>query len=78
MEELEIYGNRITDIHIKDRIHGGGSVMLGRGDTDFHAFFNALSKIDYQGPFIMQVYRDDEGVAVFKEQLEWLKSKINI
>ena len=78
MEELETYGNRITDIHIKDRTAGGGSVMLGRGDTDFHAFFKALSNIDYQGPFIMQAYRDDEGITVFKEQLEWFRSRFCI
>ncbi|MBT6052970.1 MAG: TIM barrel protein [Candidatus Scalindua sp.] len=78
IEELQTYGNRITDIHIKDRIAGGGSVMLGKGDTDFHAFFKALSNIDYQGPFIMQAYRDDEGITVFKEQLEWVRSRFCI
>ena len=28
-EELEAYGNRITDIHIKDRVLGGGPIVLG-------------------------------------------------
>ena len=72
-EELATYGDRITDIHIKDRILGGGSVKLGEGDADFIKFFNELKKFDYQGPFIMQAYRDDEGVNVFKDQLEWIK-----
>jgi len=27
----------------------------------------------YQGPFIMQAYRNDEGVKVFKEQLAWIR-----
>lgn len=35
VEELSCYGNRISDIHIKDRIRSGGSVLLGNGDTDF-------------------------------------------
>ena len=72
-EELAAYGDRITDIHIKDRILGGSSVKLGEGDADFIKFFNELKKFDYQGPFIMQAYRDDEGVNVFKDQLEWIK-----
>lgn len=73
VEELNAYGNRITDIHIKDRKLGGGPVVLGLGSADFDAFFNKLSEFDYQGPFIMQAYRDEEGVEIFKQQLEWIK-----
>ncbi len=75
-EELAAYGVRITDIHIKDRKKGGGSVVLGTGDTDFDAFFDALSALDYDGPFIMQAYRDDEGVAVFQKQLDWIQPRL--
>lgn len=70
-EEFAAYGNRISDIHIKDRKMGGGSVFLGTGDADFVGFFMALETIDYKGPFVMQAFRDDEGVQVFKEQLNW-------
>mgnify|MGYP005634648347 CR=1 FL=1 len=72
-EELSAYGDRITDIHIKDRALGGGPVTLGRGSADFDKFFNKLREFNYQGPFIMQAYRDDEGVAIFKNQLNWIK-----
>jgi L-ribulose-5-phosphate 3-epimerase UlaE len=72
-EELAAYGDRITDIHIKDRVLGGGPVKLGEGNADFTRFFNELKKFDYQGPFIMQAYRDDEGVDIFKKQLNWVK-----
>jgi L-ribulose-5-phosphate 3-epimerase len=72
-EELATYGDKITDIHIKDRVLGGGPVVLGTGNTDFERFFEKLKKYDYQGPFIMQAYRDDEGVKVFKEQLAWIR-----
>lgn len=74
-EELACYGDRISDIHIKDRVLGGGSVMLGTGDTQFDRFFAVLASLNYQGPFILQAYRDDEGVAVFKQQLTWLKNR---
>lgn len=73
VEELDAYGHRITDIHIKDRSRGGGPVMLGAGDADFDRFFNHLKQLDFTGPFIMQAYRDDEGVAVFKQQMAWVE-----
>ena len=76
-EELTAYGDRITDIHIKDRILGGGPIELGKGNADFVKFFNELKNFDYKGPFIMQAYRDDEGIEIFKKQLEWVKPFIN-
>ena len=77
-EELEVYGDRITDIHIKDRVSGGGPVTLGEGNADFTKFFNKLKEFNYQGPFIMQAYRDDEGVEIFKKQLDWIKKYLNV
>lgn len=74
-EELRYYGDKISDIHIKDRTLGGGSVVLGTGDTQFEKFFAALEKLNYQGPFIMQAYRDDEGVEVFGKQLAWVRER---
>ena len=76
-EELNAYGNRISDIHIKDRVLGGGPVVLGNGDADFEIFFKKLKEIHYEGPFIMQAYRDDEGVEIFKKQLNWLTPYLN-
>jgi L-ribulose-5-phosphate 3-epimerase len=73
VEELDAYGKRITDIHIKDRMLGGGPVVLGQGVANFDAFFGKLNDFDYQGPFIMQAYRDEEGVEIFEQQLEWVK-----
>ncbi|MDC1450357.1 TIM barrel protein [Candidatus Thioglobus sp.] len=71
-EELAAYGNKITDIHIKDRILGGGPVILGEGNADFTKFFNKLKEYNYEGPFIMQAYRDDKGLEIFKKQLIWI------
>ena len=78
VEELSAYGDKITDIHIKDRVLGGGPVVLGTGDTEFERFFTKLKELDYQGPFIMQAFRDDEGVKVFKEQLVWIREYMEI
>lgn len=76
-EEFAAYGERISDIHIKDRKLKSGSVVLGSGDADFDSFFTALSKIQYNGPFIMQAFRDDEGVSICRQQLHWLQTNFN-
>ena len=41
-EELNIYGDLIYNIHIKDRKYCGQTVPLGEGDADFELFFNLL------------------------------------
>jgi L-ribulose-5-phosphate 3-epimerase UlaE len=74
VEELSEYGERISDIHIKDRLLGGGSVKLGTGNADIPGFLKLIEQFDYCGPFIMQAYRDDEGLGIFKDQLDWVQS----
>lgn len=69
-EEFNTYGEFISDIHIKDRLLNGGSVFFGEGNTDFDLFFEELKKLNYNGPIIFQLYRDDEGVEIFKKQFE--------
>ena len=39
--------------------------------------FELLSKNDYQGLIIFQAFRDDEGIEIFKEQLNWFLKKAN-
>ena len=73
-EELEAYGERISDIHIKDRLLGGGSVKLGTGNANIPVFLKLIENFNYSGPLIMQAYRDDDGFGVFKEQLDWVQS----
>jgi len=77
IKEFESYGTRISDIHIKDRKLKRGSVLLGTGDADFNAFFEALATIHYDGQFIMQAFRDEEGVAITKQQYSWLQTNFN-
>ena len=72
-EELSAYGHKITDIHIKDRLLNGGPVVLGRGNANFELFFTEIKKYHYSGPYIMQAYRDDEGLNIFNKQLNFIK-----
>ncbi|MBL4615233.1 MAG: sugar phosphate isomerase/epimerase [Magnetovibrio sp.] len=72
-EEFAAYGERITDIHLKDRVLGGGPIELGQGATDFETVMCLIANSNFDGPLIMQAYRDDEGVGVFKKQKAWLE-----
>lgn len=77
-KELEAYGSSISDLHIKDRIRDGGSVFLGLGDAKIKEFVGAfVSKFNFNGPVILQLYRDEEGLTVFKQQYEIFKNLIN-
>ena len=60
-EEISLLGPYIANVHIKDRVRGGGTVPLGAGDTDFKAVFAALAKAGYSGDFILQSARKDIG-----------------
>lgn len=75
-EEFDFYGNRITDLHIKDRVVNGGSVELGKGSVDFTLLKKLLNKYSYKNLIIMQAYRDDEGLSIFDKQLEFFRKII--
>jgi L-ribulose-5-phosphate 3-epimerase len=63
-DEFAAYGSRVGSVHIKDRVRGGGTVPLGSGDTDFEALFSCLHDIAYQGDFVLQVARGEDGDEV--------------
>lgn len=59
-EEFQAYGEYISDLHIKDRILGGGSVPLGTGNADFHKVFKNLKQYNFQGNIIMQSAKSEK------------------
>ena len=73
-EEFEVYGHLISDVHIKDRLLGEGSVELGSGNAKIEEVLLNLEENDYPGVYIMQAFRDDEGLAVFKKQLNFVRN----
>lgn len=60
-EEFAAYGDRITNVHVKDRIRFGTTVPLGTGDTDFKSVFLGLKNLSYEGNYILQAARDQNG-----------------
>lgn len=55
--EIQAYGNRILNVHIKDRILNGTTVPLGMGNADFEKVFNTLAQVEYDGNYILQTAR---------------------
>lgn len=74
--EWAAYGTRVSDVHIKDRVLGGGSVVLGTGNAHIPKVLELMRHHDFRGPVIMQAFRDDEGLAVFGQQLDWLRRHV--
>lgn len=62
--EFAMYGDRIGSVHIKDRKRGGGTVMLGTGDTDFTTIANELKKRAFDGCITLQAARGNLGNEV--------------
>jgi|SRR3989344_4418639 len=74
VEEIEISGEYIVNVHIKDRTLNGGTVPLGTGVVDFDAVFGTLASKNYKGSFILQAARgeDDKEVETVAKQLDFL------
>ncbi len=82
-KEIDAYGSRITNVHVKDRKLNGPTVPLGEGDADFHRIFGLLHQVNYQGNFILQTARSKEGkdaevLVKYKKLVEgwWRAAKI--
>lgn len=60
-EEMRAYGNRVVNVHIKDRLLHGSTIALGRGNVDFEKVFRALRGTGYAGNYMLQTARDTEG-----------------
>jgi len=59
IEEFDLYGKRIMNIHIKDRLYKGYTVPLGYGDTDFDTVFDLIKKYNYTGNLVLQTARSE-------------------
>lgn len=60
-QEIATYGERIMNVHVKDRKLGGTTVPLGTGSASFETVFTALKRIGYEGNFILQTARAADG-----------------
>ena len=59
--EVPALGQRILNVHLKDRVRGGGTVPFGLGNVNFEAAFRLLKTLGYGGNYIIQGARASDG-----------------
>ena len=72
-DEINIYGDKLFNIHIKDRLINGKTVPLGQGNANFGKVFKELKKIGYSKNYVLQAARiaeQDESITV-KQYLDF-------
>jgi len=78
-EELQSYGDRILNVHIKDRLLHDTTVPLGEGAADIPKVLRNFKSIGYDGNYILQTARakDDDHAGVlcrYRDMVEeWMK-----
>lgn len=79
VDEISIYGDRICNVHIKDRVLYGTTVPLGTGNANFPIIFKELKKKSYKGNFILQTARatDRDHVGVLLNYREMVRNWID-
>lgn len=60
-KEISTYGDRIGNVHVKDRVRAGGTVPLGTGAAELPLVFELLKRCGYQGNYILQTARAEDG-----------------
>lgn len=76
--EIENLAPFLSHIHMKDRKLKGNTVPLGTGDTNFDAMFKTLAEVGFQGDFILQAARGEDGAEqkTVTEQKEFTEQYI--
>lgn len=75
-DEFNLYGKRILNVHIKDRIKHGKTVRLGEGNADLKKLLKKLKNINYKGNLILQTARskNNRDIDEIKTNLRYLQN----
>jgi hexulose-6-phosphate isomerase len=76
-EEIEAYGLKILNVHVKDRKLGSTTVPLGKGNAKIDYVLQKLKEIGYTGGLTMQAARGDNDIETAEEQLKYVKTILN-
>lgn len=73
VSEIEFLGPTIVEVHVKDRLVGGGSRLLGDGDTRFTDAFDSLARSGYRGPVIMETPVGDDWLQAGRHNTDFIR-----
>ena len=77
-DEIRILGDKIFEVHLKDRRVGADqSMLLGTGNADFTGCFLALKDIGYNSNYVLQAWRGKDYLSDAQKQLAFAKEKLN-
>ncbi len=75
--DIADYNDALCGIHIKDRVLGGPSVLLGTGDLDVEGVFGALSAVGYKRSCILQTAFTDKYLDIAKDNLKMVEQVLS-
>ncbi len=73
-EEVKLYGDKISNIHIKDRKFNMGPILLGEGDAELKKVKEFINREEYNGLVVFQAFRDNDPIKTFQKQYKYFMS----
>ncbi len=71
---LQEMGENIATVHLSDVDENGRMCLPGQGKTDFEALLKALKDVGFDGPLLIEAYKDDyREVAELKKSCNFLE-----
>ena len=74
--DLNLFGDNIKHIHLKDKNYKNQNVPIGTGQVNFNFFFSILKKINYKESFAIENHRGDNFYAEAKKNYIFFKKLI--
>lgn len=75
---LPEFSSSIVNVHVSDNRVGETCLPPGQGDFDFERLFREMKKVNYDGNFIVELYRQNfSSPEDIKKSCEYLKKKLN-
>jgi sugar phosphate isomerase/epimerase len=72
---LKTMAQRLLNVHVNDHTNRDMCLLPGRGSVDYAVLIKTLEEIGYNGPMIIEVYRDNfDHFAEIAQAREFLKS----
>jgi len=73
-EELRLGFEQIIAIHLKDTQPGKfKEVKFGEGTVNFPLLFNTLKELEYQGPFLIEMWANNQKTYTMEESIDEIK-----
>jgi len=70
-KDIELLGNNIKHVHIKDKDAEQNNVILGTGLVNFSHIFQAFRKIKYNGAYVFETTRGNHPLNTAKYNLDF-------